>query len=101
MLNIFGLVFALILAVLTLALDLTKWLIIISTSLGGASTILAGVLLLFRVIPLDYLSLGVVGAIIKGSLLWGLLWLVLSIAGIVAQASSTQQYKEGYARSQF
>ncbi len=92
---------AVILAILTLALDLTKWLIIISTSLGGASTILAGVLLLFRVIPLDYLSLGVVGAFIRGSLLWGLVWLVLAIAGIIVQVSNTQHYEKGYAQSQF
>ena len=98
---IVGLIVAVILAILTLALDLTRWLIIISTSLGGASTILAGVLLLFRVIPLDYLSLGIVGASIRGSLLWGLVWLVLSIAGIIVQVSNTQHDEKGYAQSQF
>src|SRR2546421_688139 len=59
-----GVIFAGIMAILTLVLNLTKILIIISTSLGGASTIIAGVLLLLRVIPLESLSLGIIGAII-------------------------------------
>ncbi len=62
-----GVLVAVILALLTLALNLTKLLIIISTALGGASTIIAGVLLLWRVIPPDNLSLGIVGAVIRGS----------------------------------
>src|SRR5207248_1696562 len=41
-----GVIFAGIMAIPILALNLTKILIIISTSLGGASTIIAGVLLL-------------------------------------------------------
>ena len=43
----------------------------------------------------------VVGAIIRGSLLWGLVWLVLSLAGIIVQVSNTQHYEKGYAQSQF
>ncbi|HLI05846.1 MAG TPA: DUF4203 domain-containing protein [Ktedonobacteraceae bacterium] len=98
---IVGIIFAILLALLTLALNLAKFFIIIITAFGGASTIITGVLLLLRVIPLDYLSLGVVGAIIRGSLLWSLIWLILAIVGIIAQLSSTQQYAQEYARSQF
>src|SRR5579875_903444 len=97
---IVGIIFAILLAFLTLALNLARFIIII-TAFGGASTIITGVLLLLRVIPLDYLSLGVVGAIIRGSLLWSLIWLILAIVGIIAQLSSTQQYAQEYARSQF
>jgi hypothetical protein len=96
-----GLLAALILALLTLALNLAKWLIIVSTALGGASTIIAAVLLLLRVITLDTLSLGIVGAIIRGSPLWGLVWLVLTAAGILVQVSSTQRYAKDYAHAQF
>ena len=96
-----GLLAALILALLTLALNLAKWLIILSTALGGASTIIAAVLLLLRVITLDTLSLGIVGAIIRGSPLWGLVWLVLTGAGILVQVSSTQRYAKDYAHAQF
>lgn len=98
---IVGIIFAILLAFLTLAFNLAKFFIIIVTALGGASTIITGVLLLLSVIPLDYLSLGVVGAIIRGSVLWSLIWLVLAIVGIIAQLSSTQQYAQGYAQSQF
>ena len=96
-----SLLVAVILALLTLALNLAKWLIIISTALGGASTIIAGVLLLLRVIPPDNPSLGIVGAIIRGSPLWGLVWLVLTGAGILVQVSSTQRYAQDYAHAQF
>ncbi len=96
-----GLLAAVILALLTLALNLAKWLIIVSTALGGASTIIAAVLLLLRVITLDTLSLGIVGAIIRGSPLWGLVWLVLTAAGILVQVSSTQRYAKDYAHAQF
>lgn len=98
---IVGLIFAIALAILALALDLTRLLIVISTSLGGASSIIAGILLLLKIIPLEALSFGMVGAIISGSQLWGLAWLVLAIVGIIVQLSSTQRYAQGHARAQF
>ncbi len=96
-----GVVVAAFLVLIILAWNLTKLLIIISTSLGGASTAIAGVLLLLRVIQLDALSVGIVGAIIRGSPLWSLGWLALAIVGIVMQLSSTQRYDQDYVHSQF
>jgi hypothetical protein len=96
-----GIVVAVILVLIILAWNLTKLLIIISTSLGGASTAIAGVLLLLRVIPLDALTVGVVGAIIRGSPIWSLAWLALAVVGVIVQLSSTQRYDQGYAHSQF
>lgn len=96
-----GLIFAIALALFALALDLTRLLIVISTSLGGASSMIAGILLLLKVIPLEALSFGMVGAIISGSQRWGLAWLVLAIIGIIVQLSSTQRYAQGYAQAQF
>jgi Domain of unknown function (DUF4203) len=96
-----GVIFAVLLAWLTLALNLTQILIIISTSLGGSATIIAGVMLLLGRIPLASLSSGVIGAIIKGSLLWGLACLVLALIGMMAQWSNTRRYVQGYAQSQF
>jgi hypothetical protein len=96
-----GVIVAVILVLIILAWNLTKLLIIISTSLGGASTAIAGVLLLLRVIPLDALSVGVVGAIIRGSPIWSVVWLALAVVGIVVQLSSTQRYDQDYAHSQF
>jgi hypothetical protein len=96
-----GVLLAAVLVLIILAWNLTKLLIIISTSLGGASTVIAGVLLLLGSIPLDALSVGIVGAIIRSSPLWSLAWLALAVVGIVVQLSSTQRYDQGYAYSQF
>jgi hypothetical protein len=96
-----GVICAIVLAILILALNLTKLLIIISTALGGASAIVAGALLLLGRITLDALSSGIVGAVIRGSTLWGLAWLVLAAIGIIVQLNRSQSYMPGYARSQY
>ena len=96
-----GIIVAVLLVLIILAWNLTKLLIIISTSLGGASTAIAGVLLLLRIIPLDALTVGIMGAIIRGSSIWSLAWLALAVVGIVVQLSSTQRYDQGYVHSQF
>ncbi|HZT98640.1 MAG TPA: DUF4203 domain-containing protein [Ktedonobacteraceae bacterium] len=96
-----GIIVAVVLVLIILAWNLTKLLIIISTSLGGASTAIAGVLLLLRIIPLDALTVGVIGAIIRGSPIWSLVWLALAVVGIIVQLSSTRRYDQGYAHSQF
>ena len=97
-----GIVCAVVLAVLTLTLNLAKILIIITTSLGGASVILAGILLILSEISLnEALSWGIIGAFIRGSQLWSLVWLILAVVGIIAQLNSTRRYERGYARAQF
>jgi hypothetical protein len=97
-----GLIFAVVIAILTLSLNVAKILIIISTSLGGASTIIAGILLLLGSISLnDAMSWDSVEAAIRGSLLWSLVWLVLVVAGIITQLNGTRRYERGYAQAQF
>lgn len=96
-----GLVLAFALAVLTLALNLTKFLLVSGTSLGGACSIIVGILLLLEKIPLKALSFDMVGAIISRSQVWSLAWLALAIIGITVQLSSTQRYAHGHARSLF
>jgi hypothetical protein len=97
-----GSICALTLAILTLSLNLAKILIIISTSLSGASTIIAGILLFLRVISLnDALSWSIVGTAIGGSQLWSYVWLALAIVGILVQLGNTRCYERDYARAQF
>lgn len=96
-----GVICAIVLAILTLTLNLTRLLIIVSTALGGASAIVAGVLLLLGRIQLDALSFGIVGAVIRSSTLWGLAWLVLAAIGIIVQLNRAQSYMPGYVRSQY
>jgi hypothetical protein len=97
-----GVVCAVVLAVLTLTLNLAKILIIMTTSLGGASVIIAGILLFLGQISLnDALSWGIIGAFIRGSQLWSLVWLILAVVGILVQLNSTRRYGRGYAQAQF
>lgn len=97
-----GLIFAVVIAILTLSLNVAKILIIISTSLGGASTIIAGILLLLGSISLnDAMSWDSVAVVVRGSLLWSLVWLVLVVVGIITQLNGTRRYERGYAQAQF
>jgi hypothetical protein len=96
-----GLVLAFALAVLALALNLTKYLLVGGTSLGGACSIIVGILLLLKKIPLETLSFDMVGAIISSSPVWSLVWLALATVGIIVQLSSTRRYAHGHARSLF
>ena len=97
-----GSICALTLAILTLSLNLAKILIIISTSISGASIIIAGILLSLRVISLnDALSWSIVGTAIRGSQLWNYVWLAFAIVGILVQLGSTRRYERSYAQAQF
>jgi len=89
---IVGLVVAVALAILIIILNLPKILIIVFSALGGASTIVAGFLLLLGRIPLASFGYGTVSAIILNSWLWLIVWLVLAGAGMVVQWRSSQQY---------
>lgn len=88
-----GLALAIIFGVLILAFDLVRLLVIANTALGGAGTVVTGVLLLFRVIDLNFLRSGVVGAFIRNSPGWILLWLALAVVGGTFQMQNTQRYR--------
>jgi hypothetical protein len=96
-----GLIVAVILAVLTLALNLAKYFIVVITALGGASTIIAGILLLLGIVPLHDATLAYMQAIFHRSPIWALILLVLAVVGVIVQLSSTLNYKNNYAQSQF
>jgi hypothetical protein len=96
-----GVICAIVLAILTLALNLTKILIIVITALGGASAIISAALLLMGRIRLGELTSGAVGTFIRGSTVWGLAWLALAVIGIVVQLNRTQSYASSYVRSQY
>jgi hypothetical protein len=87
-----GIVLAVILAVLAMRLNLPKVLIVFFSALGGASAIVAGVLLLLRIIPPGSIQYGSISTIIRGSWLWSIAWLVLVIAGIATQSRSTPRH---------
>lgn len=95
-----GILCAIALAILILALNLPKVLIMVFTALGGASTILTGILLLIGRVPLGSLQYGAAAALIRTSWFWGILWLVLAAIGFAVQWISTQEYTMEWAQPQ-
>jgi hypothetical protein len=90
-----GVVLGAILAVGVIVLGVPKYLIVILTAVAGASATLAGIFLLIGRIPLDALSMGAVGAIVRDSLVWIVVWLALAGIGIVSQLRVIDQIAGG------
>jgi len=87
-----GLVVAVVLALLVIVLNLPRILIIVLSALGGAGTVLAGILLMFQRIPLEYLGYESVSAIIRNSWFWLIVWIVVAGAGMFVQWISAREY---------
>ena len=69
---------------------LPRPIIILSTSIVGAGVAIAGVLLLLSQLKLSDLSAGVIGPMARVSGIWTIGWVVLIIAGIIFQWTTTQ-----------
>ena len=89
---IVGLILAVLFAILILALDLARLLIIANTAMGGAAAIVIGLLQLFNVIPTNFPFVDQLSTFIKASPIWLLFWLVLALAGGVFQSQHTRRY---------
>lgn len=89
---IVGLVLAAALSVAIVVLNIPKVFIVVLTALGGAGMILTGVLLALAQISLPDLHWGVVGAFVRSSWLWGLVYLAIAAVGIVAQLALPSAY---------
>ena len=87
-----GLAGAIALALVAILLAVPKYLVIVMTALIGAATTIAGVLLLFGQIKLPELSHGPVNAIIHQSILWSIVFVVLTVVGIAAQMRMTASW---------
>jgi len=87
-----GVVLAVLLAILVLALNLPKLLIMIFTAIGGAATIVSGFLLLFGQIHTASLQFGFDAAAIRASWIWSLVVIVLAIVGFLVQWRTMQTY---------
>jgi hypothetical protein len=94
-----GIIVAVVLAILIIALNLPKILIMVFTAMGGARNILAGVLLLLGRIPLGGLQYGAAEAVIRNSLFWSIAWIVLAAAGFVVQLQSVHDYNLEWSQS--
>ena len=80
-----GLLVAVALTAAVILLNLPKVFIVVLTALAGASMILSGVLLALGRISLTAFHAGLVGAFIRDSWFWSLVYLALVAIGIVAQ----------------
>jgi len=90
-----GLVFAVIVMILTFAFNLQKYIVIVITSLLGANTVLLSFLVFFGRISLqDLASSGsAILLILQESWLWLLFILVIAGAGIWSQIRANRKYK--------
>ena len=82
-------------AVVVLVLNLQKYAVIFITSLGGASAVIAGALLLFGQISQEQLSglMGVWAPVSFGEgWFWWLGWLILAVIGIAYQIQANRVY---------
>jgi hypothetical protein len=95
-----GVALAVIFAIGVWYLKVPKLLIIVLTSLAGAASLLAGVFLAFGKISLADLQWGAVGAVVRQSWWWTLVYLVLAGIGIGAQwvMTSSQYTLDVYSR---
>jgi hypothetical protein len=90
-----GVVLGAAVALAVIVLRVPKYLIVLLTAAAGASATLAGIFLLIGRVPLDALSMGAVGAIVRDSVVWIVVWLVLAAIGIVTQLRVIDQFAAG------
>ena len=87
-----GLLVGLAAGMAAVILRLPRALIISLTSLWGAGGILAGAFTVLGTIGSDDLSFGGIHAVLAESPLWTLVWLVISVVGMVVQWQTTDDF---------
>ena len=87
-----GIVAAILLAGITLVLNLQKWVIIGITALGGSTAIFTSALLLFGKISLADLGTNPVQPVLQDSIFWFIVWLLLAGIGFISQTVTTRGY---------
>jgi hypothetical protein len=82
---IVGVAVGLVVALAALVLQLPMVLLVVLTALGGASAIVSGLLLVFNRLDLEDFDNATITDNLDGRPLWTAIWIVLAIAGAVAQ----------------
>lgn len=92
--TVIAIVSALIAVALTLLLDVQKYVIIVLSAIAGADLIVLSGLLLIGRVTLEQMqaSANLLKPIIQDSWFWLILWLVLTVAGIVVQIRANRTY---------
>ncbi|MBV9323827.1 MAG: hypothetical protein JO352_08590 [Chloroflexi bacterium] len=86
-----GVVLAIIVAALVLALNIQKLVIVVATALLGAEVIVGTFLFLFGGLPETQLLQNPVHVALQVSPFWTIVFVVLAVLGIVAQLQSSRQ----------
>jgi hypothetical protein len=81
----FSAVGAVVFFVAALLLNLPTYIVIVSTAFAGATTLIAGALLIFNQIDNEELGRGTATAIIGDSFWWTLVWIVVGSLGLIVQ----------------
>ncbi len=82
---VIGLAVGAVLAIGVIVLNVPRLLVIVMTGLGGAAAVLAGWFILTGQIATDNIRWIEVGALIRDSWFWLIVWGVIAAAGIIAQ----------------
>ena len=80
-----GLALAVVFAIGILVLNVPRLLVIVVSGLGGAAAIVAAWFILTGQIPTDNITWMQIGALIRDSWFWLIVWGVIAAAGIIAQ----------------
>lgn len=81
-----GVVIGVLLAVAAVAANLPAILLLVLSAFGGATAVVGGIMLVFHVIDTGDFTRGSVTSVIHGSWWWYIVYVVVAIAGIAAQA---------------
>jgi hypothetical protein len=88
-----GIIVGLLLAVAAIVGDLPTTLLTVLTAMGGATAIVGGIMLLVNRLDVEDLGDDAVTSTINASWGWWMLYLVLAVAGILAQVTATAQVR--------
>jgi hypothetical protein len=86
---VIGIAVGVVVAVAALVLNVPKYLVIVLTSIGGAATVLAGWFILIGKVPEDAIQWTQIGALIKDSWFYLIVFIAIAAVGIVVQMATT------------
>lgn len=87
-----GVAGAVVMAFIVLAFNIQKPVLEFVTAFGGATAVLAGLLLMLGRIPFEALGQNPVRAVLDDSIFWLIVWLVLGFVGFGIQIASNRTY---------
>ena len=97
---VIGIICAFALGAVTLFLNVPKYLVVLLSAIGGAATILSGWFLLIGKISSDQVYWTTVGALIKDSWFYLIVFAALAVAGLVVQMRAPRYGPDSYEFSQ-